>query len=83
MGSTSAALVPHLQLNGCCFNRLDSVKTQVTSFRIDWSRRRRTELRLMSSKRLSSFACSAVEDDKQQELRSGDGGLGSAVEDRP
>lgn len=27
--------------------------------------------------------CSAVEDEKEQELRSGDGGLGFAVEDRP
>lgn len=27
--------------------------------------------------------CSAVEDEKEQDLRSGDGGLGFAVEDRP
>ncbi|PKI33712.1 hypothetical protein CRG98_045904 [Punica granatum] len=32
MGTTSAALDPHLQLNSCCFTRLDSVKTQACIF---------------------------------------------------
>lgn len=38
---------------------------------------------LINSKKLSRFVCSAVEDEKQHDLRSGDGGLGFAIEDRP
>ncbi|KAK4747111.1 hypothetical protein SAY87_026148 [Trapa incisa] len=83
MGITIVALVPHLQLNSCCFNRMNSVKPRVSSYRIDISRWTNKGQGLINSKRLGRFMCSAAEDEKQQNFGSGDGGLGFAVEDRP
>lgn len=83
MGSTSGALIPHLQFNlnnHCRYERFGSIRTHLNFVQAHHSRR--PKLRLQSRKSSRNVVCFAVEDDlreKQQDL----GGVGSAVEDRP
>lgn len=83
MGSTSGALISHLQFNlnnHSCFNRFESIRTHLNCVQAHHSRR--PKLRLQSRKSTRSVICFAVDDDlreRQQDL----GGVGSAVEDRP
>ncbi|KAF5450964.1 hypothetical protein F2P56_031273 [Juglans regia] len=85
LGSTSTALVPHLQLQGCCFfKRLASLPVDRTSTRA------RLGLKIGASQRrlrrrgsFTNVFCFAVDDglrDKQPDLGVS---AGSAVEDRP
>ncbi|XP_030514970.1 sec-independent protein translocase protein TATC, chloroplastic isoform X2 [Rhodamnia argentea] len=90
MGSTSAALFPHLQLSNCSFNPLSSTRRSgPSSLRFGGSRRTRLRLDLSSLRSRKGFGevvCFAFEDDdggnKQPELGTS-GSVGSAVEDRP
>ncbi|KAF8040331.1 hypothetical protein BT93_B2537 [Corymbia citriodora subsp. variegata] len=89
MGSTSAALVPHLQLSNGCFTPLNSARSGLSSLRVGCSRRTRLRLdwsSLRSRKGFGEVVCFAFEDDdggnRQPELGTS-GSVGSAVEDRP
>ncbi|GLU04682.1 hypothetical protein SLE2022_218180 [Rubroshorea leprosula] len=89
MGSTSTALISHLQLNKCCFRLLDSARARLnlSSVRVSSSKRKNSALSASRSRRrLGGAVCfAAVDDDlreNQQEL-STSGGVGSAIEDRP
>ncbi|KAK9277719.1 hypothetical protein L1049_007266 [Liquidambar formosana] len=84
MGSTSTSLISHLQLNNCCFKRLErnSIRNQRTCMQIN--NQRTARLGVSQRRGLGNFTrlvCFAVEDlkEEQQQLT----GVGSAVEDRP
>lgn len=82
MGSTSAALVPHLQLHDCCyFNRRTSLPVSRT-----WRRSRLgfgASQSLLRRRSLSNVVCFAVDDGVRQKEEELGTSVGSAVEDRP
>ncbi|KAF5745227.1 sec-independent protein translocase protein TATC chloroplastic [Tripterygium wilfordii] len=84
MGSTSAAVIPHLQFHDRRCAKSNRIWLPYSS-NVNKPIRGRLRLgALNSSRKLSSFVCFAVEDDvrdKQREFSSGSG-VGSAVEDR-
>ncbi|CAK7326672.1 unnamed protein product [Dovyalis caffra] len=92
MGSTSAGLIPHLQLYSCFYKRLDSIRNQhqrLPSLQLNINSKKRGRLRFDASQsRSTSFrrvVCfAAVDDDvseKQQDSTSTS--TSSALEDRP
>nr|XP_023892666.1 sec-independent protein translocase protein TATC, chloroplastic [Quercus suber]POE60529.1 sec-independent protein translocase protein tatc, chloroplastic [Quercus suber] len=83
MGSASVAIVPQLQLHGCCYKRRGPIRSELRSIQVRNSRRARLRFEVVNrkSRSLRDVVCFAVDDDvREKELGIS---VGSVVEDRP